>query len=122
VPRSPARRCPNLGCPNTTPCWTHQAAPWKGSRRKSQLPPDWQKRRALVLDRDGHSCRCPGCRRCSSELACERPATDVDHVQPGQNHDLGNLRSLCRSCHGHKTAAEGNAARKKKQPPRGGRA
>ncbi|WP_375151143.1 HNH endonuclease [Pantoea sp. ANP04] len=42
----------------------------------------------------------------------------MDHVRPGDDHSLDNLRAICRSCHGRKTAAEGNAARKRLPPKR----
>ena len=40
-------------------------------------------------------------------------ATEVDHVQHGDNHDLANLQAVCSDCHSRKSAAEGVTARTK---------
>lgn len=71
---------------------------WKNSNRRSQLPPDWPKRREQVKKRD---------RAC---VKCGAPGTDVDHIIPGDDHSLGNLRLLCAACHKEKSSAEGGAA------------
>lgn len=42
---------------------------------------------------------------------CGDRGTDVDHIIPGDDHDLGNLQLLCRWHHKQKTAREGNQAR-----------
>ncbi|MEU7177038.1 MULTISPECIES: HNH endonuclease [Streptomyces] len=43
-------------------------------------------------------------------------ATDVDHIEPGDNHDAENLQSLCRHHHARKSAREGaNAANAKRE-------
>lgn len=92
--------------------------PWEGSDRKGRLPDDWTQRRRAVLR------RCGG--RCEAYLPktgkrCPRPATDVDHVVPGDDHSLRNLRGLCAHHHGKKSSQEGAAARRpkgaKKRPP-----
>ncbi len=83
------------------------SAPWQGSDRRQRLPPDWAKRRAAVLRRDGN--RCTWTLR--SGRRCTHPATDVDHIVAGDDHSLENLRSLCEQHHDRKTAGEGNAAR-----------
>ena len=60
----------------------------------------WAKIRRRVFDRDGWRCR--NCGR-SGRLEC-------DHVRPvergGAVYDLGNLQTLCRSCHIRKTRVE----------------
>ena len=81
------------------------AGGWKGSTRKARLPPDWPRRRAQVLARDNYRC------------FCGMPATDVDHVVPGDDHRLSNLRSLCRAHHLQKSSKEGVSARKHRRRP-----
>ncbi|MFI9721515.1 HNH endonuclease signature motif containing protein [Streptomyces sp. NPDC052396] len=47
---------------------------------------------------------------------CGLLATDVDHIEPGDNHDAGNLQALCRFHHAKKSATEGaNAANAKRE-------
>nr|WP_030286713.1 HNH endonuclease signature motif containing protein [Streptomyces catenulae] len=83
---------------------------WSDSNRRSRLPADWAVRRLSVLKRDGFQCaavlRDTGAR-------CTAPATDVDHVVPGDDHDPANLQSLCRWHHARKSSAEGAAARRR---------
>ena len=58
----------------------------------------WQKLRARVLADE------PLCR------SCQRPATEVDHIQPrskgGALWDRENLQALCSACHSRKTSRE----------------
>ena len=73
---------------------------WKGSTRKYRLPKDWHKIRLVILERDGHRCH-----------VCGRAGADaVDHVVPGDNHDLSNLKAIHHNvypyCHRKKTAAD----------------
>lgn len=76
---------------------------WRNeSRRRSELPADWNKIRARVLRRDNGKC-----------VFCGAPANQVDHITPGQNHSIGNLRSLCRTCHMRRTAAQSKESRKR---------
>jgi hypothetical protein len=55
-------------------------------------PPEWNRLRVEVLDRDGHRC-----------ARCWRPdGLDVHHViavADGGGHDTSNLRTLCAPCH-----------------------
>ena len=71
--------------------------PWTRSNRKRNLPPDWEKRRAIVLKRE------PICYLCH-----KAPSTQVDHQEPNDNHDLENLRGVCTPCHRRKTLIENN--------------
>lgn len=77
---------------------------WAGSTRATRLPDDWPARRDAVLRRDRRVCQIqmPGC----VDLA-----TEADHIEPGDNHELTNLQAACYWCHGKKSSAEGNAAR-----------
>ncbi|WP_439377841.1 HNH endonuclease [Amycolatopsis lexingtonensis] len=77
---------------------------WRGSDRRERLPDDWDALRAEALKRDKHRCRIGG-------PGCTRRATEVDHLVPGDDHSLGNLRAVCSTCHGQKSSAEGVAAR-----------
>jgi len=85
---------------------------WEGSDRRSRLPDNWESLRRDVLERDGGRCRwIEGGRRCNA------PATDVDHIRPGDDHSPSNLRSLCGPHHQVKSSREGAfaLARKRKQ-------
>jgi 5-methylcytosine-specific restriction enzyme A len=84
--------------------------PWDSGRsaRSERLPDDWAVRRIRVLRRDGYRCQA----RLEDGGICAHPASDVDHVQRGDNHDLANLQALCKWHHARKSSAEGAAARK----------
>lgn len=82
---------------------------WDNSDRRSELPKDWPRRRSFVLLRDEYRCT----ERDQYDRRCSRFATDVDHIQPGANHDPANLRSVCRHHHNQKSSQEGNAARRR---------
>ena len=60
----------------------------------------WRKLRALVLAKQ------PLCVHCLSRAVLTE-ATDVDHADndPTNNY-IGNLQSLCKSCHSRKTARD----------------
>jgi 5-methylcytosine-specific restriction endonuclease McrA len=81
---------------------------WESSDRKARLPADWSTRRVRVLRRDGYKCQA----RDSLNVMCGAPANQVDHVEPGDDHSLENLRALCRWHHARKSSAEGAAARR----------
>lgn len=66
------------------------------SKRSSELPKDWARRRKLVIARDGGKC-----------VWCGAPGSHVDHIERGGNHELINLRLLCRSCHMRRTGRDG---------------
>lgn len=66
------------------------------SRRLSPLPKGWYKTKQLVFARDGYQCvwiREDG-NRCynTTELEC-------DHIGDRDNHELDNLRTLCKGHH-----------------------
>ena len=87
---------------------------WRNSTRRAQLPPDWKARRLRVLDRDGWRCQH---RDHPDGPICAAPATDVDHIQRGNNHNEANLQSLCTPHHRTKTAQEGVTARPTRKRP-----
>lgn len=91
---------------------------WEGSDRKQRLPDNWPALRAERLRLDDHRCTW----KLKSGARCPRPATEVDHRVPGDDHRMANLRSLCPHHHGLKSGQEGNQARraardKGKRPP-----
>lgn len=81
---------------------------WQGSDRKDRLPEDWPARRSKRLKIDGGRCTWT----LPSGKRCPRPATDVDHRKPGDDHSMRNLRSLCAHHHAKKSAAEGHQAKR----------
>lgn len=86
---------------------------WAGSDRASRLPSDWKQRVNRVWERDLGVCtwRLPSGRR------CPRKGADVDHIRNDDNHELSNLRLLCRHHHDKKTQWEswqGKARKKSK--------
>lgn len=96
-------RCPNL-C-DTTYCPDHARVPYANSTRRHRLPANWQRLRVRVLRRDLHTC-----------YVCGNPATEVDHVVPGDNHDPANLAAICHPCHMSKSGHEGGTTQGRYQP------
>lgn len=90
---------------------------WQGSDRGSRLPPDWPARRKRVLTRDGYRCTHI---RVDTDARCTAPATDVDHVNPGDDHAESNLTSLCGWHHDKKSGREGGtaSAARRRRPPK----
>lgn len=83
-------------------------APWTGSNRKSRLPADWERLRSVVLQ------RCSGrCQWVEDGYRCPYPATDVDHITPGDDSSLENLQGLCGKHHLTKTGREARAVQEK---------
>lgn len=72
----------------------------------------WQQARAAALARDGHQCRAiepdPATR---AAHRCTATATEVDHLEQGDDHSLPNLASLCSYHHRLKTQHEAAQAR-----------
>ncbi|SLK64843.1 HNH endonuclease [Mycobacteroides abscessus] len=95
--RPAGRGGPLLGSPSLS---------WDTSNRRADLPSDWEERRQEVLhDAEGV---------CEIRWAgCLGWATDVDHIERGNDHSKRNLRAACKSCHGKKSSAEGVAQRTK---------
>lgn len=74
---------------------------WASSDRRKRLPPGWSSTiQPRILARDGHRC-----------YLCGGHATEVDHVERGDDHRDSNLKAICIPCHRAKTAAEANAVR-----------
>ncbi|WGH21422.1 HNH endonuclease [Arthrobacter phage Emotion] len=83
---------------------------WDTSDRGARLPDNWPSLRIRVLRRDGYKCQAVD----SLGHRCNAPANQVDHIKPGDDHDLDNLQALCRWHHSRKSSAEGAAARRPK--------
>ena len=84
---------------------------WHKSERRSQLPVNWDSIRRKVLKRDHYKCQW----KMTYGGICGYLASDVDHIIPGDNHHLSNLRSLCKKHHSRKSSQEGAAAAKAKR-------
>lgn len=86
---------------------------WEGSNRRARLPKDWARKRRSVLVRDKYQCQVilP-----ETNGICGTAATEVDHIKPGDNHDMTNLQAICHWHHARKSSKEGNAAKIKIAP------
>ena len=85
---------------------------WDRSTRASRLPGNWGTLRRKVLERDNYRCTWVVVTR-EGRYRCERKATEVDHIQRGDDHSLENLRGLCHEHHDIKTRREGIEQRMK---------
>ncbi|QFG04480.1 HNH endonuclease [Mycobacterium phage Jeeves] len=89
---------------------------WASSRRRYDLPPDWETIRLSVLRDADWICEL------RTEDVCLGTASEVDHINRGNDHSRSNLRAVCHRCHAKKSSAEGNARRRelraqRKRPP-----
>lgn len=75
------------------------------SRRRAELPPDWDRRRKACIDAAGSQCE----RTLPSGKRCPRKATDADHAGDRMDHDT--LEALCGKHHKDKTQLEAKSAR-----------
>ena len=75
---------------------------WTTSRRRDELPSNWQQLRRQTFTRCGGICehREPDGQRCTNR------ATDCDHIKRGNDHSLDNLQGLCSEHHKAKTQRE----------------
>lgn len=89
------RRCRAKIPAGRSRCSAHQH---RGVRRNRprDLPPDWPKIRAAVLDRD------PICKLCGF-LESTTADHKVDRADGGSD-DMDNLQGVCTGCHSSKTA------------------
>jgi len=81
---------------------------WSSSNRKARLPADWPALRRATLERCGG--RCEVLKKDGSR--CRDKAQEVDHITPGDDHRMANLRGICTWHHARKSALEGVAARR----------
>ena len=78
----------------------------RGTPAQRGYGPEWQRKRLVVLERDGWLCRCEDCKK----RGILKPADQVDHIinkAAGGTDDLDNLRAISRECHKRKTSREG---------------
>jgi len=89
-------------------CPQHKRDPFNGGSRKKRLPPDWETRRKIILNRS------TVCYLCGNE-----GADTVDHINQSleDDHSLENLAPVHDKvephCHRYKTSKEGNDAKKR---------
>lgn len=95
-----AKACSEPGCPHLQPCPDHRKIAWAGSTRRSQLPPDWERRRRTVLARDEI------CQICHDAVA-----TEVHHTGDQDDHRLEQLAGVCAPCHKNETQKQAAQAR-----------
>lgn len=74
---------------------------WDTSHRHDRLPEDWQLIRAEVKARANGRCQAK-----QHANGCNGIGTDCDHIIPGDNNSLENLRWLSNACHKAKTVRE----------------
>jgi 5-methylcytosine-specific restriction endonuclease McrA len=79
---------------------------WETSRRRFRLPDNWQEIRLPVLRDADWICEL------RYEGVCTGTASEVDHINRGDDHSRGNLRAVCHRCHAKKSSAEGNARKR----------
>ncbi|QTF81429.1 HNH endonuclease [Mycobacterium phage TarsusIV] len=76
---------------------------WASSRRRYDLPPDWELNYRLPVLRDANWI-------CELQWnGCVGIASEVDHINRGNDHSRSNLQAVCHRCHAKKSSAEGNA-------------
>lgn len=99
--------------------------PWTTSNRRQRLPKNWNKLRSEVLAKAKY--RCQGLDPVATppptttriwrrghrwhHPACDMRATDVDHINAGDDHELSNLQALSHACHTAKTTHENTLAK-----------
>lgn len=92
-------------CAGLQPCPQHERKPWQGSTRRTELPPDWERRRRAVLLRDPI---------CTDGRVCQglALAQAVHHGEGGKHdHSLANLSGICHRCHAVITSQQAADAR-----------
>jgi hypothetical protein len=97
-----AKSCRVPRCPNLQPCPVHARKAWAGSRRRGELPPDWERRRRSVLSRD------EVCTICDNALS-----TEVHHTGDKTDHRLEVLAGVCKRCHDGETQRQAAEARRR---------
>ena len=76
--------------------------------RSAPRPTDWNARVAAVLARD-QSCRWP-ISAIPGDVCGSTENLECDHIGDPADHDLANLRALCRRHHRYRTGQQGGQA------------
>lgn len=99
------KACSSPTCPNLQPCPDHPKIAWQGSTRRTELPPDWERRRRTVLARDP---------LCTDGRSCQRMAlsTECHHTRDKRDHSLDALAGICKACHAMATQEQAARARR----------
>ena len=95
---------------------------WTNSNRRNELPPDWRRRREVVIRREGGQCQA------MSQITdwgtilhdgvrCERPGVEVNHTYRA-NHDPRSLELLCAAHHRIETQRQSAEARARMKAPK----
>lgn len=79
---------------------------WESSRRRFRLPENWQDIRLPVLQEADWICEL------RLDGVCIGTATEVDHINRGDDHSRENLRAVCYRCHAKKSSMEGHARKR----------
>lgn len=99
--------CSVVSCTRSQPCPDHPRVAWEGSTRRTELPPDWERRRRRVLAR-------PEDQTCTLGTTCGGLALSVEvhHVGNKHDHSLENLAGVCKRCHTEETLRQAAEARR----------
>lgn len=86
------------------PCEDHAPKPWASSNRRSELPKDWERRRARILRRDP---------LCTLALVCGGRSLSVivHHAGDSLDHSDQTLQGCCKACHDITIAEQSAEAR-----------
>lgn len=93
------QHCLNLVPGGTRNCDEHQSRWGTTTRRR---PKRWNATRERILTRDRNTC-----------YICQRPATQVDHIDNLGDEQDANLAAICTDCHAKKTQTEAQESRLK---------
>jgi 5-methylcytosine-specific restriction protein A len=87
--------------------------PWSTSDRRTRLPKDWHRRRAIAKRNANGQCQWQ-----TDGIRCTTPGTDCDHIDRNGSDEPANLQWLCRRHHTIKTQAESHASRPRQARPK----
>lgn len=87
---------------------------WKDSKRRQELPSNWETVRALVSNRAHGQCEWT----LPSGNRCPRHGTDCDHKEGKHVNDWRKMRWLCADHHKQATQRQAQAAKKAKHAKR----
>lgn len=96
---------PEGSCAQLQPCPDHAPQPWASSNRRSELPPDWERRRRRILRRDP---------LCQLAIVCGGASLSVlvHHAGDPLDHRDETLQGACEACHNVTIAQQSAEARR----------